>query len=136
MVSTRFFKALFMYLGLALFGLLVWLRPTRWLLQRYVLPAPGQGPSKEVCEKASYAMLFVATSADGDKRADIKLDAVGDASCISTTCCLGETAMALSVDAKKLSSPGGVMTAAAAMGDVLLGRLRRTPFFTFEIQST
>jgi short subunit dehydrogenase-like uncharacterized protein len=130
MMFRSFWKALFVYLAMILFGILLYIKPTRWLLQRFVLPAPGQGPSKEVCEKASYRILFAATQ--GTKRADVKLDAVGDASCISTTCCLAETAMALSTDAKRLTSPGGVMTASAALGDVLLHRLQATPLFTIE----
>lgn len=115
------------YLGLITFGLLLVVPPTRWLLKTFVLPAPGQGPSRESCLAASYRMQFVATG--GGDRTDVQLKAVGDASCISTTCCLAETAMALSMDAAKLDSPGGVMTAMSAMGDVLLERLRATPLF-------
>ena len=45
----------------------------------------------------------------------VTIDAVGDASCISTTCCLAESAMALSQDAAKLTSSGGVQAAMSAM---------------------
>ena len=105
--------------------------PTRWLLQALVIPKPGQGPSKAAMEASSWRMLFVATGGGGE-RLDVHLDAVGDASCISTTCCLGESAMALSKDAAQLTSPGGVMPPAAAMGDTLLKRLRATPLFKIE----
>jgi len=125
-----FLPAFFMYVALLTVGLLLAFAPTRWLLREFILPAPGQGPSKEVCEKASYSVKFCATGADD--QADVTIEAVGDASCISTTCCLAETALGLSKDADKLKSPGGVTTTAAALGDVLLGRLNSTPLFKIE----
>ena len=94
--------ALGAYVGLLTFGLLLVVPPTRWLLKKFVLPAPGQGPSRASCEAASYRVLFCATG--GGDRTDVRIDAVGDASCISTTCCLAETAMALSLDAAKLAA--------------------------------
>jgi short subunit dehydrogenase-like uncharacterized protein len=103
-------QALAAYAGLAAAGLLLVVPPTRWALKRWVLPAPGEGPTPTQREAASYTMLFVATGGDAD-RVDVKLDAVGDASCISTTCCLAETALVLSSDAARLSSPGGVRCA-------------------------
>jgi len=127
-----FLKALVFYIALIVGGIMLYLRPTRWLLMKFVLPAPGQGPSMADCEKASYKMLFSASAANKETR--VTIDAVGDASCISTTCCLGESAMALSRDATKLASPGGVMTAMSAMGDVLLDRLQATPLFKIEAQ--
>jgi short subunit dehydrogenase-like uncharacterized protein len=75
-------------------------------------------------------MLFVALS--GNERVDVTIDAIGDASCISTTCCLAETAMSLSQDVDQLSSSGGVMTASAAVGSVLLNRLRASGKFKIE----
>lgn len=125
-----FIKALIFYLSLLVGGILLYLRPTRWLLMKFVLPAPGQGPTMATCEKASYRMQFYA-SAPG-RQTKVTIDAVGDASCISTTCCLAESAMALSRDAAKLTSPGGVQTAMSAMGDVLVDRLQATPLFKIE----
>eukprot|EP00656_Telonema_subtile_P031370 TRINITY_DN3433_c0_g1_i2.p1 TRINITY_DN3433_c0_g1~~TRINITY_DN3433_c0_g1_i2.p1 ORF type:complete len:433 (-),score=123.55 TRINITY_DN3433_c0_g1_i2:213-1511(-) len=133
MMSSSFVKSLFTYIAMVVFAVMLYIRPTRWFLKRFVLPAPGQGPSMEVCEKASYGMLFCATG--GSDRADVKIDATGDASCISTTCCLAETAMALSKDTDKLKSPGGVMTAAAALENVLLERLQATPLFKIAAQA-
>jgi len=131
MVFPSFLQALGAYCGLLLFGALLVLPPTRWVLQHAVLPSPGQGPSQEVCESASYTMIFRASG--GGDHADVSLDAVGDASCISTTCCLGEVAMALSTaPASSLKSSGGVMTAAAAMGETLLKRLNDTPLFKIQ----
>eukprot|EP00658_Telonema_sp_P-2_P082443 TRINITY_DN8718_c0_g1_i7.p1 TRINITY_DN8718_c0_g1~~TRINITY_DN8718_c0_g1_i7.p1 ORF type:complete len:372 (+),score=96.47 TRINITY_DN8718_c0_g1_i7:42-1157(+) len=123
-------KASLFYLVLLIGGILLYFRPTRWLMQRYVLPSPGQGPSKETQEKGSWKMLFVALS--GNERVDVTIDAIGDASCISTTCCLAETAMSLSQDVDQLSSSGGVMTASAAVGSVLLNRLRASGKFKIE----
>ena len=130
MSFNSFVPALFMYLGLIVVGILLVVPPTRWVLKKFVLPAPGQGPSMEQCEKASYTVKFCATA--GSDQADVKITAVGDASCISTTCCIAETAMGLTKDAHKLTSPGGVTTTAAALGDVLLSRLNSTPLFTIE----
>ncbi len=36
--------------------------PTRWLLQNYILPKPGQGPSKEEQLSGEYELLFTGTT--------------------------------------------------------------------------
>jgi hypothetical protein len=41
------FMAYAMTLGLMVFGMLLMFAPTRWFLVRFVLPAPGEGPSAE-----------------------------------------------------------------------------------------
>jgi len=118
----------------AIFGLLVAFPPTRWLLVKYVLPPPGQGPDQETMAKCSYKVMFAASGGQHKDQAKVgvTVTAVGDPSCISTTCCLAESAMCLSKDCSKLTSSGGVMTPAYAMGDVLRGRLQRSGKFSFE----
>merc|ERR1712194_972916 len=54
MSFKSFLPALGFYLGLVTFGALLLFPPTRLFLQNFVLPAPGQGPTKEQCESASY----------------------------------------------------------------------------------
>ena len=51
--------------SMALFGALFVFPPTRWLLQRFALPAPGQGPDKKVRETGFFKSTAVATASDG-----------------------------------------------------------------------
>src|SRR5690606_16118785 len=39
--------------------------PTRWLLTKFALPKPGQGPSKQARETGMYDVLYVGATDDG-----------------------------------------------------------------------
>ena len=68
--STLAPSALGAYIGtaaMALGALLISLPPTRYLLAKTVLPAPGEGPSLAVRESGFFTAHFVATSSDGQR---------------------------------------------------------------------
>jgi short subunit dehydrogenase-like uncharacterized protein len=100
------------------------LPPTRFVLDR-VLPKPGSGPSEktqrtghfraEITTRTSTGATYVATVA-----------AKGDPGYAATAVMLGESALCLGTDA--LTSPGGVLTPAVAMGETLAERLRARGF--------
>ena len=48
-VSTGFGMLCFSYVGLALAGLFLFIKPTRLLLQKFVLPKPGQASPRRAC---------------------------------------------------------------------------------------
>jgi short subunit dehydrogenase-like uncharacterized protein len=98
--------------------------PTRALLDR-VLPAPGTGPSEETRDKGWFRMVVDAATEDGRKyRATAA--GPGDPGYAATAVMLGESALCLGTDV--LTTPGGVVTPAVAMGDRLVERLRARGF--------
>lgn len=91
------------------------------LLER-VLPKPGTGPSRSRRENGYYRIETYTTTSGGARyRADMAQR--GDPGYQATSVLLGESALALALDRDALSDHYGVLTPAAAMGDVLLSRL-------------
>lgn len=114
-------------LGAVAFG------PTRKLLQRTVLPAPGQGPSEEVIQNGFFK---VAVSGRRGQRevGRVIVRGRGDPGYGATACMLAESALCLALD--DLKSDGGILTPASAMGAPLVERLNKQDVqFAFEAQT-
>lgn len=112
------------FVGMASFG------ATRGLLERFVLPKPGEGPDKEQRETGFFDLRQFGRLADGTIfRSRITGDR--DPGYGSTSKMLAESAVCLARN--DLPSGGGVLTPAAAMGDALLQRLRKNAGLSFEI---
>ncbi len=100
------------------------LPPTRFLLDR-VLPKPGEGPSVKTQEKGYFrAEIHTRTSTGAHYVATVA--AQGDPGYAATAVMFGESALCLGTDA--LTSAGGVLTPAVAMGSTLADRLRARGF--------
>jgi short subunit dehydrogenase-like uncharacterized protein len=96
------------------------LLPTR-LVDR-IVPAPGTGPSERARDKGHYTVETYTTTATG-ARYRTTMAQRGDPGYKATSVLLGESGLALALDRDRLSDLLGVLTPAAAMGDVLLTRL-------------
>lgn len=92
--------------------------PTRRLLLR-ALPAPGEGPSKELQESGSFMMELVGRGEPGELRVRVTGDK--EPGYAATAGMLGESAVCLAKD--ELPERFGVLTPASAMGGALLQRL-------------
>lgn len=103
---------------------------SRGLLERFVLPEPGEGPDQEQREKGFYDLRQFGTLADGTVIRS-KITGDRDPGYGSTSKMLSESAVCLAKD--ELPSEGGVLTPAAAMGDALLDRLQENAGLSFEI---
>ena len=99
-------------------------KPTRILLDR-VLPKPGEGPSVKTQENGHFTVEVTATTTSG-ARYRTTVAATGDPGYAATAVMLGESGLCLALD--ELSSGGGVLTPATAMGDRLADRLRAAGF--------
>lgn len=107
--------------------------PTRALLQQFALPKPGQGPDKEQRETGMYEVLVVGTTADGRTlRASVYGDK--DPGYGSTSKMISEAALTLN-DTSRQTTPGGIWTPAAAMGDALIARLQGKAGLTFKLEN-
>jgi short subunit dehydrogenase-like uncharacterized protein len=96
--------------------------PTRALLDR-LLPAPGEGPGEEARRNGWFRMVVDATTEDG-RRYRATAAGQGDPGYAATAVMLGESALALALDADRLPDRAGSLTPATALGDVLVHRLR------------
>lgn len=107
-------------------------RPTRALLQKFFLPEPGEGPSRDLQKSGFFSLMQVGKLPDGTA---IRTRIAGDRDpgYGSTSKMLSESAVCLAKD--ELETGGGVWTPASAMGAPLLERLRRNAGLTFEVSS-
>ena len=118
--------------GMGIFAGTLMTPPTRALMKSFVLPKPGEGPNKEARDAGFYDIRFFGKTDNGEVvRAKVKGDK--DPGYGSTSKMIGESAVALAKDVSKASVPGGVMTTAPAMGEVLINRLVANAGLTFEI---
>jgi short subunit dehydrogenase-like uncharacterized protein len=94
----------------------------RRLVER-ALPKPGTGPSEAVRERGFYKAETYTTTTSGARYVST-IAQRGDPGYKATAVLLGESGLALAMNRDELSELRGVLTPAAAMGDVLLARLR------------
>jgi short subunit dehydrogenase-like uncharacterized protein len=103
---------------------------SRRLLERFVLPAPGEGPNREQRKTGFFALRQFGELPDGTIiRSRITGDR--DPGYGSTSKMLAESGICLAIN--DLPTGGGVLTPATAMGDALLARLQENAGLTFEI---
>jgi short subunit dehydrogenase-like uncharacterized protein len=95
-------------------------RLPRRLVER-IAPKPGTGPSEHARERGHYTVATYTTTTTG-ARYRAAMSQKGDPGYKATSVLLGECGLALALDRDRLSDLRGVLTPAAAMGDVLLAR--------------
>ena len=82
------------------------LPPSRWALQRFVIPKPGEGPSEESQFKGNFDIrLFGAT--DGGQAISTRVTGDRDPGYGSTAKMLAEAAICLALDIPQTQKPGG-----------------------------
>ncbi|HSW13203.1 MAG TPA: saccharopine dehydrogenase NADP-binding domain-containing protein [Solimonas sp.] len=118
--------------GLGAFVAATAIGPTRRLLERYVVPKPGEGPSPEAQLKGFYDLRLRGTTADG-RQLEVKVTGDRDPGYGSTGKMLGEAAACLALDLDKSAKPGGFWTPSTAMGDRLVERLVAHAGLGFEV---
>jgi short subunit dehydrogenase-like uncharacterized protein len=118
--------------GLALFGMFLYFPPTRFLMRKFVLPKPGEGPSLDAMKNGHLHVLGVAKGSKGSVVQSTMSFNV-DPGYLDTARMLVESALALSLGnggkgkaAKKVEAEGGVYTPGACQKEVLLDRLLAT----------
>ena len=115
--------------GLRLFMIAAAIPLTRKLIIKRMLPAPGEGPTREQRENGFFNLLMIGRTADGDEvRLRIKGDR--DPGYGSTSKMLAESAICLARG--ESDAAGGCWTPAAAMGAPLLRRLSDNAGVTFD----
>lgn len=108
--------------------------PLRALLERRVLPKPGEGPNEEQRRRGSFEVTLIGKGQHGSDAFTLRGRVAGtsDPGYGETAKMLSESALCLALDGAELESPGGILTPASALGLRLIERLRRAGM-TFEI---
>ena len=115
-------KALGLGGGMAALAVGLALPPSRFVLDR-VLPDPGEGP-KEDLVRHGFFVIEIHTRTPAGERWVCRVEAQGDPGYGATSVMLGESALALGLDAGQLPDRAGVLTPATGLGPPLADRLR------------
>jgi short subunit dehydrogenase-like uncharacterized protein len=133
-------RALALSAGLTAFGAGIMFGPTRDLLSRYVLPKPGEGPSRETIEKGHFRIKIHGSAEAQNGKPGFHLvgvvAGVRDPGYGETAKMLSESALCLALQSEQLPGPkGGILTPASAMGTKLIERLRAAKM-TFQMKES
>jgi short subunit dehydrogenase-like uncharacterized protein len=118
--------------GAMLAGLsLLAIPPARRYLSKLV-PAPGEGPSKEARESGRFTLRFLGRL-EGDEKPSlsVRVSGRGDPGYLSTSRMLAQSALCLAQDPVRPGFEGGILTPATAMGMQLVERLQQHAEITF-----
>ncbi|WP_067518195.1 saccharopine dehydrogenase family protein [Endozoicomonas ascidiicola] len=130
------FRATTLVAGLGLFMVSAALKPTRWFMEKFVLPKPGEGPSPEAQKSGFYDLRFSGETSDGQV-IKTKVVGQGDPGYGSTGRMLGQAAATLALnfhdDGQKSAQSGGFWTPATLFGDRLVKRLGTYSQIKFEV---
>lgn len=124
-------RAMAMTGGLGGFMAAAAVKPVRGLLEKFVLPKPGEGPSPVEQIAGFYDLRFFGSTASG-KKIVTKVTGKGDPGYGSTSKLLGEAAVCLAQDMSKEEVAGGFWTPSTAFGEKLLQRLTANAQLRFE----
>jgi len=124
-VYSGFMAGFVQTFGLLFFGTALMIPPTRWLMYKYLLPKPGEGPSEKTMDGGFLKVTAVVRGDKGSKATGM-IYFPTDPGYRDTARMLVESGLALALDGDKISAPGGVWTPASCQGPVLLRRLEAT----------
>ncbi|MCU0759812.1 MAG: saccharopine dehydrogenase NADP-binding domain-containing protein [Steroidobacteraceae bacterium] len=118
--------------GLAAFTVAGALAPTRALLERFVLPAPGEGPDEPSRRRGCFDLRFMGTTADGRHLA-ARVTGDRDPGYGSTARMLAQAATCLTETTDEPARRGGSWTPASLLGERLIERLEAFAGVKFEL---
>lgn len=105
---------------------------TRRLLQRFVVPKPGEGSSLKSLRQCTFDVRLTGETERGSK-VKVRLSGAGDPACYATSRMLAESGVCLALDIGKETHPGGFWTPATLMSDKLVERINRHGQMRFEV---
>jgi short subunit dehydrogenase-like uncharacterized protein len=118
--------------GLGGFAMAAVIPPTRWVMEKFILPKPGEGPSQDAQEKGCYDLRFYGKT-DSGQEIRCKVTGNQDPGYGSTAKMLGQAAACLVQDINKDKVQGGCWTPASIFGAQLITRLESHAGLTFEL---
>lgn len=118
--------------GMGGFMLAAVIPPSRWLMEKTILPKPGEGPSPKAQLAGHYDLRFVGKTAD---KQEIRCTVTGDRDpgYGSTAKMLGQSAVCLIEDIAKEDKCGGFWTPASIFGNKIIERLEQHAGLSFTI---
>ena len=126
-----YFRAWGITLGLGCFGLAAKNKLLRFLIQKFLLPKPGQGPSPKQQENGFFDLRIIGKN--NQQSLTIKVTGDKDPGYGCTAKMLTQAGLCMAFDIGKTELSGGFWTPATAMNDKLIIRLVASAGMTFDI---
>ena len=126
-----YFRAWGITLGLGGFGLAAKNKLLRFLIQKFLLPKPGQGPSPKQQENGFFDLRIIGKN--NQQSLTIKVTGDKDPGYGCTAKMLTQAGLCMAFDIGKTELSGGFWTPATAMNDKLIIRLVASAGMTFDI---
>ena len=126
-----YLRAALITLSLGGFAVATKYRFLRYLIQQFVLPKPGEGPSPEQQQKGFFDLRIIGKRDQKSLIAKVTGDRDPGYGC--TAKMLIQSGLCMAYDISKSDLSGGFWTPATAMGDRLIKRLTDSAGMTFEI---
>lgn len=117
--------------GIAGFKKLSSIQLPRTIMENWIVPKPGEGPSPEAQKNGYYDFRFIGKTPNG-KTIKVKVKGDGDPGYSSTAKIIIQAGLFLAKDLPKRDRDGGFWTPATAFGDPLIERLVAHAGLTFE----
>lgn len=105
--------------------------PARWALTRFLLPAPGQGPSPQSQKNGFYDLRFLGIFGDG-RTIGVKVTGDADPGYGSTCKMLVQAGLCLALSSEE-NKQGGFWTPATLLGDGLVDALQAQAGLSFQL---
>jgi short subunit dehydrogenase-like uncharacterized protein len=125
-----YLRAAVITLSLGGFAIATKYRFLRYLIQQFVLPKPGEGPSPEQQQKGFFDLRIIGKK--DQKSLMVKVTGDRDPGYGCTAKMLVQSGLCMAYDISKSDLSGGFWTPATAMGDKLITRLTDSAGMTFE----
>ncbi len=121
--------------GTMLGGVAMAIAPLRWLVSKFFVPKPGEGPSPEQQRTGYYELGFVGTTEKGESvRVTVRGDR--DPGYGSTAKMLAQAGISLCRDVDKSTVKGGFWTPATVFDQRLIDRLQNYAGMSFEVAAS
>jgi len=131
----NFFQAFIATIFFMFFTIFCSIKPFRSFFQ-WILPKPGQGPTKKQLEEGFFNYTIVAyTKPLGNEKSIRVMGSVkgkGDPGYLLTSKMVSETSICLALQQNQLPQRGGILTPATGLGNILIDRLHKKGI-SFEI---
>ncbi len=119
-------------LGLGSFVAVSSIAPLRLLMEKFILPESGKGPSEKMQREGYFDIRFLGKTNDG-RVLKVKVTGDCDPGYRSTAKMLGQTALSLVQDVALTTKPGGFWTTASLFGERLIERLQDSAGLSFTV---
>jgi short subunit dehydrogenase-like uncharacterized protein len=108
------------------------LGPLRSVVERFVAPKPGEGPSPKQQREGFFVLHFLGHGSGGEKLR-LRVSGDGDPGYASTAKMISQAAACLAQDVSHEDVSGGILTPAASFGDNLIQRLQQHADMEFRL---